>query len=154
MGRLLLGVGLGLLLLADVALFWAWHRANREHGEIASFEIREVRCSETTNDTSWLYSCQGTLLTRDSRYQNTELVVWYEDASKRPGDKSVGSPPFQYVRMSKGVATLASGAYYSRKRMIGTMTLGDYAEDPGPPAPGWNVVGFSRLESVNVSVQK
>jgi hypothetical protein len=154
MGRLLLGVGLCILLLGGVAIFWFLHHANREHGESASFEIREVRCSETTDDSSWLYSCQGTLLTRDIRYQNNEIVVWYQDVSKRSGDKSVGSPLLQYVRMSKGVATLTSGAYYSRKHAVGTLTFGDYAADPGPPEPEWNVLGFSRLEPANVSVQK
>jgi hypothetical protein len=100
------------------------------------------------------YNCQGTLVTREDANQNVELVVWFEDATKRVGDKDLGITVLQNVRMSKGIATLNAGAYYSRKHTVGSLSYGDYDKDPGPPQPSWKILGFSRLEPVNVSVQK
>ena len=38
------------------------------------------------------------VLARDSRYQDSELVVSYEDVSKRSGQKPVSNPTLQYAQ--------------------------------------------------------
>ncbi len=151
MARFLWCLLLGGSLIAGFALLWQWRHVSRS---TANFEIREVHCAEETTEISWTYKCQGTLLTREDDYRNGELIVWFEDASKRAGDKDLGTEFLQSVRVSKGVATLNAFAYYSRKHMIGNASLGDYEADPGPPKPGWNILGFSHLEPVNVTLQK
>src|SRR5438094_6481766 len=75
-------------------------------------EVREVRCTESTDDMAWRYDCRGTLVTRDARFQNADVLVWVENRTKRANEKESAPTLPGYVLMTNGVATLESGAYY------------------------------------------
>lgn len=149
-----IGITLGLLVVV-LGVAWYLRRSGLQEARVPVFEIREVACSEETSDRAWQYDCRGTLLTRDDRLQHGGVIVWVEDASKDAKGKEIVTNPGPYfVLMSNGVGTLTSGAYYSRKRLIGTLPVGDYDADPGAPQPGWKVLGFSRVEPVRLEVDK
>jgi len=118
------------------------------------FEIREISCKAETFDAGWSHTCQGTLLARDPEFQNAEVIVWYRDRSGRPDQKEGPSNrDYIFVLMSHGVATLSTGAYYSKKtKLYSGATIGDYETDPGPPTPKWEIIGYSRLEPANLKV--
>lgn len=118
------------------------------------FEIREVGCNESITDAMWSYTCQGTLLTRDIRYSNKQLVIWLEDVSTHHNGERLSESPYQtYVLMSNGVATLRAGGFYSKKRVMFGVTTGDYDSDPGEPHPAWRILGFSILEPAQAVVE-
>ena len=116
------------------------------------FETREVSCNENVNDLAWSYTCQGTLLTRDNRYSQRSLIIWYEDVSTdHKGERIAPTLSPDFVLMSNGVATLKTVAYYS-KQVFGNRT-GTYDSDPGQPHPAWKILGFSTLEPAQVNVE-
>lgn len=124
----------------------------------ASFEIREAKCDEHQGiddghgPGSWQYSCHATLLTRDPRYQIGRLVVWYEDVSKGKDGKQIEADPKpDTALMSDGVATVNGGAFYLRK---GPYIHSGVESDPGAPQPEWKILGFARLEPVQVETPK
>jgi hypothetical protein len=123
-----------------------------------SFEIREAKCDEHQGvddghgPGSWRYDCHATLLTRDSRYQTGRLVVWYEDVSKGKDGKQIDTDPRpETALMSDGVATVTGGAFYLRKVQYNPSGV---ESDPGSPQPEWKILGFARLEPVQVESQK
>jgi len=120
------------------------------------FEIREVGCSGNPSDAAWSYECQGTLLTRDNRYSNRQIVVWVLDVSKHHnGEPIYPSGTGFYRLMSSGVATLKTLAYYPKLERFPNGTIsGKYENDPGAPQPEWKILGITELEPVQVNVEK
>jgi hypothetical protein len=121
------------------------------------FEIREAQCQENTGPSFWSYSCHATLVTRDPQYQSGNVVVWYEDLTKdKDGKPTHPEPSSETTMMSEGVATVTGGVYYSRRQKDDQFTVPGVQvadTDPGPPRPEWKILGFARLQPVELKTQ-